>query len=174
MLCDECHEKPATVHLIQVFDGHKTESHLCQDCAAQKSGLAALDNDYKFSIPSLLGGMFGSIHGLQDKPAQARPTVCPNCGMSFKDIKRMGKLGCSECYRTYGQEMDATLRRIHGNSQHIGKIPCRGGEKVLIKKQIDNLKHRLLEAVREERYELAAEIRDRLKEMERELSAGGK
>jgi protein arginine kinase activator len=118
--------------------------------------------------------MIGSIHSLQDKSALARPTQCPNCGMSFQDIRRLGKLGCSECYQVYAQELEATLRRIHGNSQHLGKIPLRGGEKVLIKKQIESLKNRLLEAVREEQYELAAEIRDGLKEMERKLAQGGR
>ncbi len=173
MLCDDCHEKPASVHVIQVFNGQKSESHLCQDCAAQKSGLG-LDNNYKFAIPSLLGGMLGAVQGLQDQPAQTRPSVCPNCGMTFKDIRRLGKLGCSECYRTYREELEATLRRIHGNSQHLGKIPARGGHKVVLKRQINDLKSSLLEAVRDEKYERAAEIRDQLKEMERQLSDGGK
>ena len=85
-----------------------------------------LDNDQNFSIPNLLGGMFGSIHGLQDKSALARPTQCPNCGMSFQDIRRLGKLGCSECYQVYAQELEASLRRIHGNSQHLGQNTAAG------------------------------------------------
>ena len=169
MLCDDCKEKPATVHLIQVFNGQKVESHLCEECAAQKSG-PMFDPDNKFSIPNLLGGMFGSIYNVQDMPALGRPAKCPNCGMSFMDIKHVGKLGCSECYKVYNKELEASLRRIHGNSQHLGKIPVRGGEKVLLKKQLDQLKSRLQEAVREERYEKAAEIRAELKEMEKKLS----
>jgi len=169
MLCDECKEQPATVHLIQVFNGHKTESHLCEGCASQKSGLI-LDQGSKLSIPNLLGGMFGSIYNVQDMPSLTRSIKCPNCGMSFIDIKQAGKLGCSECYKVYEQELEASLRRIHGNSQHLGKIPVRGGEKVRIKKQIEDLKDRLQEAVLQEEYEQAAQIRDTLKEMERKLS----
>jgi len=166
MLCEECKEKLATVHLIQVFDGQKNESHLCEACAAQKSGLI-LDTFHEVSIPNLLGGMFGSIYNLQDVPTPNRPSKCPNCGMSFNDIRRLGKLGCSECYQVYAQELEASLRRIHGNTQHLGKIPLRGGEKALAHRKMENLKNRLLEAVREEQYEKAAEIRDLLKEMER-------
>jgi len=169
MLCEECKGKPAVVHLIQVLNGKKTESHLCQECAAQKGGLM-LDSAHNLSIPNLLGGMFGSIYSLQDVQAPTRPNKCSNCGMSFKDIRRLGKLGCSECYQVYAQELEASLRRIHGNSQHYGKIPVRGGEKVLIRRQIENLKNQLQEAVREEQYEKAAEIRDSLKEMERKLA----
>lgn len=167
MLCEECKEKPASVHLIQVFNGQKIESHLCEDCATQKSGLILDAN--KFSIPNLLGGMFGSIYNMQEMPSLGRPSKCPNCGMSFMDIRQTGKLGCSQCYQVYEQELEASLRRIHGNTQHMGKIPLRGGEKVLIRKQIGKLKNQLQEAVKAEEYEKAAQIRDTLKDMERKL-----
>ena len=84
---------------------------------------------------------------------------------------QLAKLGCSECYQVYAQGLESSLRRIHGNSQHLGKIPIRGGEKVLIKKQIELLKNKLQEAVKEEKYEEAAEIRDSVKEMENRLSS---
>lgn len=169
MLCDECKEKPASVHLIQVFNGQKIESHLCEECATQKSGMI-LEPANKFSIPNFLGGMLGSIYNVQDVASIGRPGKCPNCGMSFMDIRQVGKLGCSECYKIYKQELEASLRRIHGNTQHLGKIPQRGGEQVLIKKQIERLKNQLQEAVRAEEYEKAARIRDTLKDMERRLS----
>lgn len=169
MLCDECKEKPAVVHLIQVMNGQKTESHLCEECAAQKSGLM-LKSDHNLSVPNFLGGMFGAISKLQDMPRPSQSSKCPNCGMTFKDIIRLGKLGCSECYRIYAREMGESLRRIHGNNQHLGKIPVRGGERVLIRRQIEKLKGQLQEAVRDEQYEKAAEIRDSLKEMERKLA----
>lgn len=166
MLCDDCKEKIATVHLTQVFNGQKIESHLCGECAYQKSGLL-FDSSNKFSIPNFLGGMFTSIY---NKEAIGIGVTCPNCGMSIMDIKRLGKLGCSQCYRTYQQEMDASLRRIHGNCTHLGKIPLRGGEKVKIKRQIEELKSQIQEAVREEKYEQAAQIRDQVIELENKIS----
>jgi len=169
MFCEECKEKPATVHLTQVFNGQKVESHLCEVCASQKSGFL-FDSANKFSIPNLLGGMFGSNYSVQNVSTIAIPSKCPNCGMRFIDIRQVGKLGCSECYKVYEQELEAPLRRIHGNSQHLGKIPVRGGEKVLIRKQIEVLKNKLQEAVKEEKYEKAAEIRDQVKQMENKLS----
>jgi protein arginine kinase activator len=90
--------------------------------------------------------------------------------MTFNDIRQTGKLGCSECYKVFEQELEPTLRRIHGNSQHIGKIPSRGGEKVLLRKQMDNLKTQLQEAVNREEYEKAAGIRDNIKDMENKLA----
>ncbi len=95
---------------------------------------------------------------------------CSGCGMTFNDIRQTGKLGCSNCYQVFAQEMEPTLRRIHGNSQHIGKIPSRGGEKVLMRKQLDSLKTQLQEAVNHEEYEKAAEIRDGIKSLESRLA----
>ncbi|MDD4801333.1 MAG: UvrB/UvrC motif-containing protein [Syntrophomonas sp.] len=168
MYCEECKKRSATVHLTQVFNGQKTESHLCEECASQKSGFM-FDPANKFSIPNLLGGMFGSSYSVQGMPALALQSICPNCGMRYMDIRQAGKLGCSECYKVFNQELEAPLRRIHGNSQHLGKIPLRGGEKVIIRRQIEKLKNQLQEAVRAEEYEKAAEIRDSVKEMESKL-----
>lgn len=168
MYCEDCKKKPATVYLTQVFNGQKMESHLCEECASQKSGFM-FDPANKFSIPNLLGSMFGSNYSVQGMPAIALHSTCPNCGMRFMDIKKVGKLGCSECYQAYNQELVAPLRRLHGSSQHLGKIPVRGGEKVLLRKQIEVLKNQLQEAVRDEEYEKAAEIRDTVKEMESKL-----
>lgn len=168
MNCEQCQQKPATVHLIQVINGKKVETHLCEECAAKK-GAYIFDPDNKFSIPNLLGSIFGTNYSMHDMQSMAGLERCPNCGISFNDIKKTGKLGCSECYQVYGQQLEPTFRRIHGNTQHLGKIPNRGGGKVLLKKQIELLKTKLQEAVGREEYEKAAEIRDSIKDMEKEL-----
>lgn len=168
MYCEDCKQKPAAVHLTQVFNGNITQSHLCEECAAKKGGFI-FDPGNKFSIPNLLSSIFGSSCSVDPAPVSQLVT-CPNCGMSFYDIRQTGKLGCSECYKVYEIELEPTLRRIHGNSQHIGKIPSRGGEKVLLRKEIENLKGKLQEAVSQEAYEKAAEIRDSIKELEIKLA----
>jgi protein arginine kinase activator len=168
VLCDQCKEKDASVHLIQVYDGHKIENHFCEDCAAQKGGLM-YNLSQKYSLPNLLGGMFGSDYSTQEVSSNEKQFKCPNCGQTFLDIKQAGKLGCSECYRVYDKEMESSLRRIHGNSQHQGKIPRRGGETVMLKKHLDELRNTLQIAVRDEQYEEAAEIRDELKQLEKRL-----
>lgn len=166
MFCEECKEKPATVHLTQMYNGKKVETHLCESCASNKG---AIIMDGKLSIPNLLGSFLGhnfNIHGITSAP---NSVSCPHCGMNFGDITHTGKLGCADCYQAFDQTLEPTLRRIHGNSQHIGKVPARGGGKVLLKKKIDELKTQLQEAVAAEQYEEAAEIRDSIKELEKQL-----
>ncbi len=167
MYCEDCKQKPAAVHLTQVFNGNIMQSHLCEDCAAKKGGFI-FDPGNKFSIPNLLSSIFGASCSVDPDPVSELAN-CPNCGTRFEGIRETGKLGCSECYKVYEQELEPTLRRIHGNSQHIGKIPSRGGEKVLLRKKMDNFKTQLQEAVNREEYEKAAEIRDMIKDLETKL-----
>jgi protein arginine kinase activator len=168
MYCEECKQRPATVHLTQMYNGKKVETHLCETCAAQK-GAFMFDVASNFSIPNLLSSLFGNNFNLQDVKTQLQVGTCPNCGMSLNDISKTGRLGCSECYTTFERELDPTLRRVHGNSEHVGKVPARGGEKVMVKKRIEHLKHQLQQAVAAEDYEKAAEIRDMIKDIEKKL-----
>ncbi len=170
MYCEECKQKLATVHFTQMFNGKKAEFHLCEECAAKK-GTIFLDMDNKFSISNLLGSFFGSnSYNVQGIAPPSHSYRCPSCGMCFSDITQTGKLGCSECYAVFDKEIEPTLRRIHGNSQHIGKIPVHSGQKVLIKKEIERLKSKLQQAVINEEYEKAAEIRDSIKELEKKIN----
>ncbi len=166
MFCQECKERPATVHLTQMFNGNKIETHLCEQCAAQKGALM-FDINNKFSISNLLGSFFSNNYNLQEMMPSSQLKSCPGCGMNFNDIRQTGKLGCARCYTSFEQEMQGSLRRIHGNRQHIGKIPRRGGEKVLLKRQVEKLKLDLQQSVANEEYEKAAQIRDQIKEIEK-------
>jgi protein arginine kinase activator len=169
MFCDDCKHKPATVHLTQLVNGKKFDVHLCSECASKK-GFLLFDQDKKFSIPNFLGSFLGGGFNLQDMHSLTHDSRCQNCGMVFSDIKQTGKLGCSQCYKAFDTELEPTLRRIHGNSRHVGKIPLRGGQKAFLKKELDQLKSKLQQSVKEEKYEQAAEIRDQIKLLEKQIN----
>jgi protein arginine kinase activator len=168
MYCDECKQKTATVHLTQMINGVKTETNLCEDCAAKK-GAFVLDLDNQLSIPNLLGSFFGN-YNIPETKTMLQTRTCPSCGMSFINLSQTGKLGCSECYTAFESGIEPILRRIHGNSRHTGKIPVRGGQTVYLQKQLQNLKAQLQKAVAEEQYEKAAEIRDKIKDIEKMIN----
>ncbi len=166
MYCEECKLRPATVHVAQMINGQKTESHLCEQCASQKGTIVF--GDKQLSISNLLGSFLGGNYAIPETMTPVQEIVCPNCGTKFSDIRQTGKLGCAQCFTAFEQELEPSLRRIHGNRQHVGKIPLRGGEKVMRKRQLEGLKQHLQEAVAREEYEKAAEIRDQIKQMEKE------
>lgn len=166
MYCDECKQRPATVHIAQVTNGVKVERHLCEECSA-KVQTGSMKLDVGLTLSKLLGSFFGGTSA----PATGDLKTCPGCGMTFQQVRQKGRLGCGRCYETFEEEIEPILRRIHGNSRHVGRVPVRSGERYLLLQRIDALKQQLQAAVQAEEYERAADLRDRLKELERERDA---
>lgn len=163
MLCDACHKNTATVHLTEIVDDQMTELHLCEECARQKSE----QMEQQFGLSDLLAGLadFGG------QPAQEKLDAslkCKNCSLTYMDFKKIGRLGCSECYNAFKKSLGTLLKRIHGSSQHFGKSPLK--DRKLDKKagaDLTVLRLRLQQAVEEEAFEEAARIRDQIKELEK-------
>jgi protein arginine kinase activator len=166
LLCDDCKERPASVHITQVNNNQKLEKHLCENCAA-KSGELTFSTDNKFTVQDFLKGMFN--HGFANVPRHASEAPCPNCGMTYGDFSRGGKIGCSTCYTTYGERLEPLLRRIHGASSHTGKVPKRGGGKLTLRQRLVQLRHELECHVAKEEYEQAAKVRDEIRTLEQQL-----
>ena len=160
MLCEKCGKNNATTHIRSVVNGVVTEKNLCGYCAA-KEGYSNLAHN---SLAEMLSSMFGDVVAAGAPTATMR---CGCCGASFSDIAETGKVGCSECYQTFYNELLPYLKRVHGSTKHAGKIPNRAPLVVKPKEETEeNLRMKLNELVREERFEEAAIIRDKIKKME--------
>lgn len=158
MLCEKCGKNHATTHIKTVVNGIVREYNLCSECAA-KSGYGSN------SVTGMLASMLGDMSTLKLKNQKN----CQVCGATFADIAHDGKMGCSECYNTFKEEILPYLKRVHGATQHTGKIPNRAPLIVRPKeKTIDELRQELSRLVAEEKYEQAAVVRDKIKEMEGE------
>lgn len=167
MICDECHERQATVLVTQIINGKKTEAHLCQECAQKHSGLGFF-TEPSFTFNNILAGLF-EPESLQTGSIQVRPKVrCDNCGLTFADFRRLGTLGCSQCYTQFEALLEPLLKRIQGSTQHTGKLPARSGAAQL-RRELEEARRQLRDAISIEAYERAAELRDRIKEIERAL-----
>ena len=168
MLCDVCGKNSATVHLTEIIDEQMNELHLCEDCARHKS--AAMEQ--QFGLSDLLAGM--ADFEKPNKNEEAVTAKCPSCGLTYADFKKIGRLGCGECYNTFRQYLAPLLKRIHGANQHVGKTPLKAkakpvGQILVSKKKIDlqELKARLQKAIEKEAFEEAARLRDQIKEIEK-------
>ncbi len=167
MLCDDCKERQASVHITKINNGQKTERHLCEVCA-EKAGELSFTADSQFAIQDFLKGMMGG--GAAGLPQQRAETACPGCGMTFGDFSRSGKIGCGECYTAFGDRLEPLLRRIHGSGSHTGKVPKRGGGKLALRQRLRQLKADLERHVGCEEYEQAAKVRDEIKALEGQLN----
>lgn len=171
MICDECGKREATVRFEQVINGKHTVTNLCQECA-EKKGIMNVNVFLhpSFNITSLLSALLGSqIKGAPALEPGGEETRCPVCGMSYRDFARAGMLGCSRCYKTFEDRLDPLLRRIHGSDRHVGKAPVKAGGSTKLRREIDGLKKELSLAISREAYEKAAQLRDKIKELELRL-----
>ena len=170
MLCDDCKKNEACVHITQISPEGKIDKNLCKSCAARYGDLIAHQTK-NLSVNDFLKGIFSNTPSNQAEVKNAALTelVCPNCGMTYQDFMHTGKIGCSVCYSAFQQQMEPLLRRIHGSSTHHGKIPHRSGSVLETRHEIEFLRHNLQECVVKEEYEKAAEYRDRIRALEKQL-----
>jgi len=161
MLCDICAKNQATVHLTEIVDDQMTELHLCEECARQKS----IQMEQQFGLSDLLAGLAEF-----EKPALQKEAVllkCSNCDLTYTDFKKIGRLGCSECYSTFRKYLGPLLKRIHGSSLHLGKSPLKVTKALKKKIDLSSLRYELQKAIEREAFEEAAKIRDQIRELEK-------
>ena len=174
MLCDECGKNKATVHLTEIVNEQITKLNLCENCAKEKGS----DVEQHFGISDLLTAL--SDVEVPTQPAGGGPLVkskCSHCGLTYEDFKKIGRLGCSECYVTFKASLAPLLKRIHGSNQHLGKVPNPGAmkeQKVLTKihEDLEVVKLELQKAIKKEEFEEAASLRDKVKFLEKKLKEG--
>lgn len=168
MLCDECGKNSATVHITKVINGAQSEMHLCQECA-HNQGQFGLINEPPFSFHNILAGLFETDSGRSDAKVVRQNNRCPSCGLTFADFRRLGHLGCDDCYDTFESELRPLLRKIHGSTTHTGKVPQGKQYRAMRKnRELTRLRKELHEAVVNEEYERAAQLRDTIRGLESE------
>lgn len=161
MKCDKCGKNNATTHVRTVVNGVVVEKNLCNHCAALEG--------YTIAPQTSLAGMLASMFGDVLSSSVADEKRCPVCNATFNNIAENGKVGCAECYKTFGAELIPYLKRVHGSIKHVGKIP--GSQLSADGSQndkIERLREELNRFVAEEKYEQAALIRDEIKKLEGE------
>jgi len=164
MQCDVCSKNEATVHLTEIVNNEVTKLHLCEQCARNK----ASEMEEHFGLAELLAGL--ADFGVQVESDEISKHKCPNCGFTYMDFKKVGRLGCSECYESFKKNITPLLKRIHGSDQHFGKAPAKAKKQVKIRDDIQDLKEKLQKAIQLEEFEEAAKLRDQIKDIEQKTS----
>jgi len=174
MICQNCGENEANVKYTHIVNGVKKEMLLCEECS-NKLGIGNMDFSMPINFSSFLGDFF-------DEEKEFVPNFikeelqCKSCGMTYDNFISSGKFGCDNCYDVFSQKIDAVLKNIHGGNRHVGRIPSGGfvqnnkecNTQAVPSKQteIEVLKRDLKLAIKEERYEDAARLRDEIKKIE--------
>ena len=162
MACDNCGSTDAVVHLTQIVNNQMSTHHLCEKCAAEK-GLESAPDVANLPLMDVIGQLSDQV---RDDP-RLTGVECSFCGLTFTDFRRTGRLGCPHCYETYGSQLPGLLRKIHGESRHVGKVYLPPDPTASeMEKRLEGLRRKLERAVQSEDFERAAELRDEIRDLE--------
>lgn len=161
MLCVRCNEKQATIHYTEIIDGKVKKLDLCADCA-EAIGIG----DTGIIENNSLSGFFSGM--LETEKHEVVTNKCPVCGLNYEDFKRSGRLGCSSCYDAFGDGLKRLIYTVHKNNKHRGKVPIAQKGQASQKNLLHEYSEELEKAIREERFEDAAELRDKIKQLKEE------
>lgn len=166
MKCQKCGNNQANTHVKTIINGEFKEYDLCSECA-HKMGYTNVFADMENDFSNLLGSFFTNV-----LPARTQATRCEYCGSTYPEIARTGQVGCAHCYELFADQLYPSIRRMHGNTTHCGKNSGRAAKQsakpaeMTKEEQIAAKKQQLDAAVKEQNFELAAQLRDQIKEME--------
>lgn len=166
MLCEDCNSKDSTVHMTKFINGKKEEINLCDECAKKKE-ISSFENN--FSIHSFLASLLEGNTAPSVNITYKQNKKCPQCGSTYNDFKETGRLGCNICYETFSDMLTPLIRRIQGNTVHVGKVPKRSGASIRLRNELKSLKGKLQQLVEQEEFEEAAKIRDDIRRLEGEI-----
>jgi protein arginine kinase activator len=165
--CDKCN-RPATHHEVIIIKGKAVQKNLC-DAHAAEEGLSAKSTHTQ--LDELLTN-FVTLHAAGQTEKTLAKIVkadasCESCGMTWGDFKEHSLLGCPRCYLSFEDALSPLIERAQeGGSHHVGKVPRRAGVTEQRQMMLQRLRRRLDDAVEAEDYELAADLRDQLRDME--------
>lgn len=190
MLCQNCGKNEANVHYTQITNGEKKEFSLCSDCAMKLGLTEQMDiTDPLLNLRSFIGDFFNEFPETErmKKISGTKQLQCKTCGTTYEEFINDGNFGCEDCYQTFKEPIDRLLKKLHGTSTHLGRKPGVEAKPIVDKVSVDKdkketskvnpkkeeskeekiarLERDLDKAIKDERYEDAAKIRDELKEM---------
>lgn len=169
MLCDKCNKNEAIVHYTEIINEKKREVHLCNECASNEKGI---NFNFDFDLPFSIKDIFSSLSYTtkSDEFINTKQLTCPKCNSTYKNFRDTGRLGCDQCYLTFKEQVVPIIQKIHGYTDHIGKVPKKSGAKLRMKNKIRGLRIELNKCIQTEEFEKAAQIRDEIKSLERDIN----
>ena len=167
MLCDNCGKREANVRYSENINGRRKELNLCEECS-KKLGIGQMDFSMPIDFSSFLGGFMDGFE---------TPELIPM-------INQLKAFECDSCYDVFEDRLDPIIRRIQGSNHHVGRIgkivdnkindrvekkehKVEENKKNKEQSKMDTLQEELKKAIKEERYEDAAKIRDEIKKLEK-------
>lgn len=177
MLCERCNQNNATLYVGEYKDGETKKTYLCKECARRDGNISegikpAFEN---FLMGILEMALDNNFEPPTTKKLASLEVACSNCAMDIKEFRENGRFGCNNCYMEFEDVLENALKKIQPSNRHIGKVPKSVEPLIEAKREAitleKGLKLKLKLAIKDERYEDAAKLRDQIKELDPEGDA---
>ena len=171
MRCEECGERPATVHITRIINNQKSQAHLCEECASKEHNQVGFGWNFlpAISLEKFVAGLLQHEFRQEEREGSlSLPERCEQCGQTFQEFSQTGRLGCGQCYQSFARRLEPLLHRVHGGVRHTGKVPRRTGGSLLKRQELEKLRSELQSLVIREEFEKAAQVRDRIRDLEKQ------
>lgn len=173
MLCDNCKIRHARIYYTEIIDGVKKEQHLCEECAKQYTTfqIEAPMLTQQFTLGDLLSTIYDTYEAKGENERSKNTITCKNCNTTYQQFIQQGTFGCSECYESFKEVLERSLKKIQGANKHIGKVPkgfqTSTQQIVSSLSEVDRLSIQLQQAVEKEEFEEAAKLRDEIRRLKK-------
>jgi protein arginine kinase activator len=170
MLCEKCKKNEAKVNLVTVVNGEKHEIWLCENCVKDISNIpffSSISQNGTLPFQGMLTEILSSVGSKANiDNNNVNEIVCSNCGLTYDEFKKTGRLGCSDCYEAFRVVLEPRIKSLQAGVKHIGKIPHMKSEEIVRRKKLKDLKAEMQKLIVTEEYERAAVVRDEIKKLE--------
>lgn len=166
MDCQRCGIRKGQIQVTRLVEGSLKEILLCDECLREEAGH---ENGDAESPNHMLAAILDAVNQSALQVNWIKTTSCGKCGMTYGVFREIGKMGCSQCYLTFGDRISSAISNWHGHSIHVGKKPTGSPEALAIKSELQSLHMALKKAIQEEAFENAAVLRDQILRLELSL-----
>ena len=186
MECELCGNRPATVHIREIYGKEEKAVYLCAVCAEQYDADRADRGDHNGpEVTIKLEAMpektesnedaqdlwvdeLGDLEeeGTTETPAES--LTCPGCGWTEQTLKDKKRLGCPDCYNAFWALLQPLIEDWHAEVANKGSLSEQNTSEITAGKNASasHIEKELNVAIACEDYERAAELRDRLEKSE--------
>jgi protein arginine kinase activator len=176
MTCQNCGQRDASVHLVELADGQRKSRWLCPVCAGRSKD--GRDQDPWFGAggdgeperrdgdPESLASFLGQIFEPHEGEDPGDLPACTACGYTLDQFRRTNRLGCPRCYEAFRRPLIAILSHLHRHVTHLGKVPGHLGSQASLSGAMGRARVALEKAIAAEDFENAARLRDEIQRLE--------
>lgn len=168
MLCQSCHKRQATTHIKTIVNGELTQYALCPECA-QKLGYGSLFGGFGEGLSSFLAAFSARLRARRPSGFPRRPAARA-AARAFRTLCAPAASAAPNAMRPFTTGWRPPFSASTATPLTPARCPAGASPERRLQNDLEKARRELKEAIEEQRFEEAAHLRDRIREMEGEVN----